>query len=788
MSDDEGGEDATPPGITNPKRKLGAPNTPAGPRAPGRNRAATTGHKKRPEPTLLGDFLLGRPSPNRPKNVVPNLQIPGLGLGRRKSLEDVKRGLRQGMNEDNMRRVKQPGKVQVRVMQWQRENAKAADDGIPKDEVIVVEVEKESGEEGVRMRGGKRPGRRKDLDDNEDGGVKLDDIPAKNNETPNAKGTPTRKATLKPTTPRKRVISDDHWMKGKKKSPPRSAPQKIPKNFLQATARNPPLETKIKDWVNRTEPPDIKEKPRNTPKKRDPEEEDTPEKKPASRKGNRQELGDDGIRIKPSKDRPYDDGIRVTPTPSNAASYDDGIRVTPSKVGSYDDGIRVRASKSPSVDEIPAKNHKNRKASRQEHFNDGIRIKPSNDKASDNGIRVASPSSKVSSDSSKLRREASKDIIQDASASTTHSKASPYNDGIRVTLSNDSLPDGGVRIKTPKGQSKGPKTNTTPKGPDSDIHIQRNADRNTPKQHKDAETPRKSSERRLKPPAEFKIKSRSSSNGRNHKEEDDSISNITPSPAENPKRRRRKSDTSQKSLDDIPFGNSAFSVLDLPVGAEAGTMKRQPPPKRNPSFAAVPKALKRVYNEGLKIVHDTAEPPRGGPNQPPSIETWLNGTTDPFVEQPAATVISEESLEVPQSTPSRRKSYKEDDQSEIALTAEHNVKRDSGRKATKKPIDDQEPDENRTPKANKRSSLPKLESSPLITPLMSPTGLKRTPATRNTSSPKAGRKLPFKEAIFDAFKGESGMKGKKDSPSPFDFIGLRERDVNHNEPEPPRDH
>ncbi len=49
---------------------------------------------------------------------------------------------------------------------------------------------------------------------------------------------------------------------------------------------------------------------------------------------------------------------------------------------------------------------------------------------------------------------------------------------------------------------------------------------------------------------------------------------------------------------------------------------------------------------------------------------------------------------------------------------------------------------------------------------------------RNTSSPKSARKSALKDAIFDAFKGESAMANLKDA-SPFvEVTGLRERDVN----------
>jgi hypothetical protein len=220
-------------------------------------------------------------------------------------------------------------------------------------------------------------------------------------------------------------------------------------------------------------------------------------------------------------------------------------------------------------------------------------------------------------------------------------------------------------------------------------------------------------------------------------------------------------------MSEIPFGNSAFSVLDLPVGAEAGTMRR-PMPKRNPSFA-MPKVLKKVYNEGMKMVHDTVDPPRVGLNQPPSIESWLNGTTDPFVDHPA-TATSNLSLPEP---PSRMRSYKEDDRTERELMEDidGNRSRRSRRVQsahTMGSVDGKPFDEDGSP-TKARETLPSMENSPP----MSPTGLRRSPATRITSSPKSARKIPLKEALLDAFRGESTTYRPKGNPL-ADLSGFRD--------------
>lgn len=123
----------------------------------------------------------------------------------------------------------------------------------------------------------------------------------------------------------------------------------------------------------------------------------------------------------------------------------------------------------------------------------------------------------------------------------------------------------------------------------------------------------------------------------------------TPTQPSRRKTRRRKS-SSPDTVTDIPVGYSAFSVLDIPVGGDASGMKPSKP-QRHASLSAVPKALKKVYTEGLKIVQDTVDPPRVGVNQPPSIESWLKGTSDPFLDD---VPISASAADLPMPKPKRR--------------------------------------------------------------------------------------------------------------------------------------
>lgn len=682
------------PSTTNTPRRASASKTPNGPRTPNARKASTSknetparkasananggktpasaparGGSKKAEPTLLGDFLLGRPSPQRQRTA------------RRRSLEGVKMKMRAEL----VGRVRPPGKVKERVKQWQKAVEKPADqEGL--DE-IVVEVEEDSTDEEDRARrkdsDGKRPGRRK---------------------SPEEKGKEKHRSKSA-AAPKKRVISDSHWMKkpekeaSKKISPPPKKVNRIPKDFLQTTAVSAPVEKKIEDWIGRTSgsaEPGVKprrvdaDKSETKPKYRWSNREDSDDE-PRSRNVSRQSPPDDGIQIRPEEEPPT--GKR------KSRQEPHGARVTPSK---------------------------------NDDTEDGIRIKPSKDRPDDDGIRITP-----------------RDTPEEDDTPTRRSKNRPSGDGIQIKPSRESSVDGDVRGK--------------------------NGSTRRPADHGQLQTPRQRTEKHLRPPPSESR--RASSYGTiqmdRDDEEADKFSWMSPSPPEHSTRRNRKPG-SPASTDDISFGNSAFSVLDLPVGAEAGTMRR-PGPKRNNSFAAVPRVLKRVYTEGMKIVHDTPEPARAGPNQPPSIESWLNGTTDPFVDRPAAPIPS---LEVPDS-PSRRRSYKEDDRAERELTAELDEEREArrNRRSRKSPENDQQ-DGSPISVPKYRETLPSVENSPPI----SPTGLKRTPATRNVTSPKSARKIPLKEAIFDAFKGESAMRSKP-APSPFDSIGLRERDMNRTSPE-----
>ncbi|RKF83533.1 hypothetical protein GcC1_001006 [Golovinomyces cichoracearum] len=217
--------------------------------------------------------------------------------------------------------------------------------------------------------------------------------------------------------------------------------------------------------------------------------------------------------------------------------------------------------------------------------------------------------------------------------------------------------------------------------------------------------------------------------------------------SENQTRRQRVKST---TFNEIPFGNSAFSVLDLPVGAEAHNLNKFSSKKNANSI--VPNVLKKVYNGSRKMVHDSAEPHRGGPSQPASIDSWLKTTSDPFVDSPES---PSNSVETPQYT-SRKPSHQKVrvDESEIRATHKKQAFQPHKHK-TKGQLGD-------TP-APQHTSIPPGSESDIEA--------KNIRATRQVMSSKRSKMTPLKESIFSAFHGESTMKRSRQNP--LDLIGVK---------------
>ncbi|KAI0552123.1 hypothetical protein F4679DRAFT_535965 [Xylaria curta] len=314
-----------------------------------RRRATTI----KPPPTLLSDFLLGRPSPAR--IAADKKAAKEMIRQRRMSLEAVK----QEMREASVQRIQAPGGVRDRVTKWQKANAEAMARADPfaapsEPSEVNVQVDEESVTEEdrvkIKMRQKKRP--------------PLTVLPvAKGTEGDEfGKGSQSKPAPTSP--PKKRVVSDTNWVKDHKSnsSSKNEAPKAkqhesggspLPKDFLSRPSPNPPVSKKIQEWASRVEIPDEPQKRSRAPKS----------------VGSRSIGSGDGIRVKAmassilsesditdsrsgtthsasasesQKSKTVeDDGIRVKPMPTNEAGGNDKkVKSKPKTLP--DDGIRVR--------------------------------------------------------------------------------------------------------------------------------------------------------------------------------------------------------------------------------------------------------------------------------------------------------------------------------------------------------------------------------------------------------------------------------------------------------------
>ena len=463
---------------------------------------------KKPEPTLLGDFLLGRQSVNR---------------ARRASLDIVK----AEMKRTAVSNLQPPKGVSARVKQWQKANAAAiledaAEPASEPDEVFV-KVDEESVNEEDRRRIKFRKQQKQSA------------TPRKSVEA---------EASPRPETdrssPKKRIVSDTHWMTSKGRKNSRRSPKahydispvgsSFPRDFVNKNSSNPLLEQKISDWAKRIASEEESPQPTRTKK---------------------------ALSIDPTNGEIVALGTRTL----------GGGAILPleKKIGSWARHIA----------------------------NEEERARPTRTK--------------------KVPRI---DFVDEESL-LSKTKYDGVGDGIRVTALPDTLSDDEDRIK-----------------PTGDNRRRKAVEYETEGYH----TPRRKSEK-LKETSPKPLKlCRIRTSPTILKEEDQGITTpqIPTTPSRPPRSRPHQRDSiTSEVLDEIPVGYSAFSVLEMPMGSRTRT-KRSTKPQRQGSLSAVPKVFKRVYTEGLKIVHDTVDPPRTGVNQPPSIESWLKGTSDPFLDQETA--------------------------------------------------------------------------------------------------------------------------------------------------------
>ncbi|KAI0470903.1 hypothetical protein GGR56DRAFT_658156 [Xylariaceae sp. FL0804] len=342
----------TPPNDTptkTPERKVSTPDGGGKAPATARRRAATT---KNP-PTLLSDFLLGRPSPARV--AADKAAAREAARQRRESLELVKQEMRQAA----VQQVQAPGGVRDRVKKWQMTNAEALDRADPlaaptEPSEVNIHVEEESVTEQDRVR---IKTRRKKVSAAEVVVVvesSSTDCDAEKENSEDRSSSP----------PKKRVVSDTNWVKNqKKKSPPRKRSPKgktngttggtPPKQFVLRPGTSPAVSNKIKEWAAKVEvvdqPPQRSSASRSVgsgggrSERIAPTESDVTSERSGStrilvestesRNSNRSQ--DEGVRVRPVRPKTY---------------HDDGIRIRPQKTSLPDDGIRIRPGRPVSAD------------------------------------------------------------------------------------------------------------------------------------------------------------------------------------------------------------------------------------------------------------------------------------------------------------------------------------------------------------------------------------------------------------------------------------------------------
>lgn len=625
--------------------------------------------KKQVEPTLLGDFLLGRPSPARQ------------AAARRKSIDAaaVKQELRQQMRQEAIRRVPQPNGVQNRVKTWQKANAAAMAQGNPEDaaseptEVAVhVDAESVTEEDRVRIKMRQKAKRKSSLTPK--GSPPKDEAKADKKQDP---------APVEPrpqAPPKKRIVSDDNWMKRNKgNAAPKAAGAAAKTSFIPPKLNKPAnMQDKISSWAMKVElptdpvPPKIPKVPK-TPKEFNTKcgATITVEEAASNLSGTtvsdrsrdhiivEEDASSSSSAWKTESGRSGDDGIRVKPMKpaSPQSGHDEGIRIKPTRTKPpkpFDDGIRVRPVKTSPLPD------------------DGIRVRPIEDTRS-RSVSSRTTARKVSGRLTSADRDRTPTGRTETTAETETEIGTP------------------TRKSRSRASARRMRRATAPALTATETSVTQSDDDQTWSSH-DSDS------------------------------QDDSD---------------KPSSAPAKSLADVPFGFSAFSELDLPLGADHHHIKR-PKPQRESSFNAVPKAFKKIMTGAKEIVQERVDPPKPVVNQPPSIESWLNGTVDPFVEKSAA---------------KRRNS--------VDNAWVKDAERPSSNEASHK----QEAVESSTKPASPRESPIQEDSEPQkvaqkapVEPVPQPSlGLKRSKATRAnpavTKQPTV--KTPFREALNNLFRGES---------------------------------
>ncbi|EFX01132.1 hypothetical protein CMQ_6074 [Grosmannia clavigera kw1407] len=743
----------------------------------------------RVQPTLLTDFLLGRQSQAR------------VAASRRKTLDAaaVKAELRTAMRQSSVRRIQQPGGVRDRVKNWQKKTAVAlVEGGNPEidpsepTEIAFKEEERSVTEsDRVRIKARKKEKQPRAPDDKkiapeEDDEDDWDDDPedaAKPIEPlqpPKARPGPRGRPKVT-SPPKRRIVSDDNWMKRKKRTSPSpkftgartkpdlGRPVPIPKDFLQRTAQNPTVKNKIKDWATRVEIPETPpaKYTRNKERRVSREKSNRQSSQDTARPSSSRSAPEDGFRARPvrstrsaevrqaqierearrrsgPKKIVVDDGIRVRPL--KPSSPDDGIKVRPLKPSSPDDGIRVRPLKT----SLP---------------NDGIRVRPL--ELRNKGPAPRTPSVKTSSPSQSVAPTESTYTARSAPARSTRLGGSSTDSLHRFEKKKNSTPEKGTKLRESRSYEDQSRRVDENKRPGSQTPTRIPHPKRSPSIRK---AQPKSKPRRSPSPAETRTETATTltESWQDHEESvnSQSPSNVSLGELSEP------STLPSKTLADIPVGLSAFSELDLPVRGEGG--RSRPSNARGTSFKGVPQVLKKVVSEGKKMIHEVyekPEPPRAAPNRPVRIENWLENTVDPFVDALPAPKVSpiqkQQSVEDEWKMDARKRSIPEPRtrSRERSPSMPNNILRDNGdhgRTSSTKMKDMEKKAPAPVPKKERVVEEPMMTAAiPAAATLdarSSSPGLRRSRATRGSASSvrATSAKKPTRDLRRDTLRGESG--------------------------------
>lgn len=636
--------------------------------APARTKAAP----KKNEATLLNDFLRGKPSTNRPR--------------RRNSA--IKR---TAVKASAVRQLRPPGRVNERVRQWQKASAGATPPDVHGVEVEQPSEEKDGLSEGqspnlkeaveatdpLPQLASAQAAKTTKLASSPANGITdekaapvLGSDPTHDRKETGQKTKPKARkrksdgleATMPPRArgaPIKRVVSDSHWVNktavkkpavksqdpllrmfagpmAAKRAPSRKKPvvTSLPKDFTETNNANPPTERKIQDWIQRS-----MQLPSSTPNKKaspvDKGASKSPSRKPAAKSLPEDHL--ESNKANPTPEKKIQDWVERNARRSSSSLSDESKspnqppmplakkRIKTSQrhhlggesSGAGTDDIVVEVFSATGDD---ATSIKETKAAGRMPFREA-------DFASRRAMFTEMRPEKRKED----RRSAQDGVTSDGSktyAAANRFATLPRRKAEAASLSSSVDRERQSRereISALNGLAFVSTKNTKAADESPDLGRRSRPVSQTLKSGNQQYRRRQARATRAKSLAETSLSSLTS-------ESDNSLSDTTYKPRRNQSQRVSR-DERRKSFDEIPVGHSAFSVLEFPTkeGQRRSSARREKP-QRKSSLAGVPSVLKRVYNEGMKIVQDTVDPPRVVISQPPNIVSWLNQTSDPFYE------------------------------------------------------------------------------------------------------------------------------------------------------------